>query len=239
MFENPLVRVNIILSNYFKFYQTIFCISLEQVQGMEASVAALLPPSHQLQQLPVHQLPHLYLHTAPHHHLHPIHTGKSVINGRTHTIVLGLIRWRLFAKTDIVSALVKAITMTLACVSCFLMISTNRLQKADAHMSAEDVQRRQDRDITTSHSQKGLALCIVAYSWPFSTLLIILKRSALVLFKQRFSLLLCLLKKKVCRIWSLYLWRRFQNVLFRTPLIFSKRGHIFLKTKTLMETAVV
>ena len=89
MFENALVRVNIILSNYFQFYQTIFRISLEQVQGMETSVAAqLLPPSHQLQQLPGHQLPHLYLHTVPQHHLHPIHTGKSVINGRTHTIAL-------------------------------------------------------------------------------------------------------------------------------------------------------
>ena len=107
MFESPLDLVTIILSNYFQFYQTISRISLEQVQGMEASVAAqLLPPSHKLQQLPGHQLPallppshqlqyqlpHLYLHTEPHHHLHPIHTGESVINGRTHSIVLALIR---------------------------------------------------------------------------------------------------------------------------------------------------
>ena len=94
MFESPLDRVTIILSNYFQFYATISRISLEQVQGMEASVAALLPPSHKLQRLPGHQLPallppshqlqyqlpHLYLHTGPHHHLHPIHTGESVIN---------------------------------------------------------------------------------------------------------------------------------------------------------------
>ena len=89
MFESLLVQVNIILSINFRFYQTIFRISLEQVQVMETSVPVqLLPPSHQLQQLPGHQLSHLYLHTAPHHHLHPIHTGKSVINGRTHSIVL-------------------------------------------------------------------------------------------------------------------------------------------------------
>ena len=105
VFESPLDRVYIVLSINFRFYETIFRISLEQVQGMETS-AALLPPSHKLQQLPVHQLPallppshqlqqllghqlpHLYLHTAPRHRLHPIHTGKSVINGRTHTIVL-------------------------------------------------------------------------------------------------------------------------------------------------------
>ena len=110
MFESFLARVNIILSINFKFYQTIFRISLEQVQGIKASVAALLPPSHklqrlpahqlpallppshQLQQLPVHHLPHLYLHTVPHHHLHPIHTGESVVNGRTDTIVMALIR---------------------------------------------------------------------------------------------------------------------------------------------------
>ena len=148
MFESPLVRVNIILSINFKFYQTIFRISLDQVQGMETSVAAqllppshklqqlpvhqlpaLLPPSHQLQQLPGHQLPHLYLHTAPHHHLHPIHTGKSVINGRTHSIVLANIpEGRLFAKTDIASALVKATTTTLACVSCFLVISIDQVE---------------------------------------------------------------------------------------------------------------
>ena len=125
MFESPLVQVNIILSINFRFYQTIFRISLEQVQGMETSVAAqLLPPSHQLQQLPGHQLPHLYLHTAPHHHLHPIHTGKSVIKGWTFTIVLAnIVKWRLSAKTDIASALVKATTMTIACVSCVVMIT--------------------------------------------------------------------------------------------------------------------
>ena len=143
MFESLLVQVNIILSINFRFYQTIFRISLEQVQVMETSVPAqLLPPSHKLQQLPVHQLPallppshqlqqlpglqlsHLYLHTAPHHHLHPIHTGKSVINGRTHSIVLANIpKWRLSAKTVIASALVKATTMTPACVSCLVMIT--------------------------------------------------------------------------------------------------------------------
>ena len=109
---------------------------------METSVAALLPPSQKLQQLPVHQLPgllppshqlqqlpgrqlpHLYLHTAPHYHLHPIHTGKSVINGRTHSIVLANIpEGRLFAKTDIASALVKATIMTLAYVRCLVMLT--------------------------------------------------------------------------------------------------------------------
>ena len=143
MLESPLVQVNIILSINFRFYQTIFRISLEQVQVIETSVAAqllppsqklqqlpvhqlpaLLPPSHQLQQLPGHQLPHLYLHTAPHHHLHPIHTGKSVIKGRTFTIVLAnIVKWRLSAKTDIASALVKVTTMTLACVSFVVMIT--------------------------------------------------------------------------------------------------------------------
>ena len=84
--------------------------SLKQVQGLEL---------------------HL-VHPSPHQHLHPIHTSVSVITGRTLTIVAKVTTWRLFAKRDIASALIKATTMKLAWVSCFLMISTNQVQRASS-----------------------------------------------------------------------------------------------------------
>ena len=42
--------------------------------------------------------------------------------------------------------------MTLACVSCFLVIFTDQVEQADTQMSTEDVQRCQDKDITAFHS---------------------------------------------------------------------------------------
>ena len=72
----------------------------------------------------------LHLHPPPHQDLHSIQTRRSVMNGRTFTIVAKVTTWRLFAES--VSALVEAPTSTclnLVCVSFFLMNSSDQVQR--------------------------------------------------------------------------------------------------------------